>query len=101
MSTAHLVKSVSLDKIDPNPYRNFDLSPLDVSRVDRLVESYKTNGDFGVLSVRCHPKKTGCYQLAGGGHHRLAAMKKGGRKTADAKIVKYNNEQMLEACLCG
>ena len=89
-------KQVAIASIDANPHRDFELSPIDETRVARLVASYKVNGDFGSLSVRRHPEKEGRYQLAGGGHHRLEAAKKRGLRNIDVKIVDYNDDAMLK-----
>lgn len=92
------IKQIPIDMIDPNPHRDFHLSRIINQRVERLMESYRANEDFGVLPVRSHPDKKGRYQLVGG-HHRHQALKRLGIKKADAKVLSYDDNQMLEAMI--
>ena len=84
---------VSVDAILPNPQRNFDVYPLNEQQVHALMQSFKDNGDFGVLPARHNPDGPG-FQIAAG-HHRLEAMKRLGYTAVDLKIGDYDEYDML------
>lgn len=84
---------VPIKDIKPNPYRDFELYPYDEEQIENLMESYRSNGDFGVLPARSNG--TGhTYELAAG-HHRLEAMRRLKLKDADLKVGDYDEDQMI------
>lgn len=91
-------QKIKLSLIHPNPFRNFDLNPIDSEHLDQITASFKDNGDFGVISVRPHPEKKGQYQQAFG-HYRKEAMEKLGWKTADCKVDEHDDDWMLSAMI--
>lgn len=85
---------VDIKKLKPNPYRDFDLYPYDEEQVEKLMDSYKANLDFGVLPAR--PNGSGdTYEIAAG-HHRLEAMRRLRWKEIDIKIEDYDDDQMVQ-----
>jgi len=85
---------VDINKLSPNPYRDFDLYPYGEDQVAKLIESYERDGDWGVLPARPHPNQSNIYQIASG-HHRLEAMRRLGFKAADVKVESFDDNQML------
>mgnify|MGYP001827442965 CR=1 FL=1 len=84
---------ISLTKIDANPYRDFDVHPLDPELIETLKSSIDDLGFWGGIAVRKHGDG---YQLAFG-HHRVEALRLLGIKTADINVVKYDDAQMGKA----
>src|SRR5215471_13922341 len=64
-----LMSNVSLDLIDPNPFRDFELHPIDPGQVERLKASIGADGFWASVVARKVNKR---YQLAFG-HHRIEA----------------------------
>jgi hypothetical protein len=64
---------VPLNKIRPNPWRDFKRNPIDADKVEQLTESIKTTGEFwiGVYGR----KVTGGFIELAFGHNRLEAAK--------------------------
>ena len=74
-------REVMIDRILPNPFRDFDINPIHQSRIDQLVYSYRDGlgKDFGtIIPVRPHPTREGYYEQACG-HHRVRALKQLGQ----------------------
>lgn len=72
------IKQVKIERIMPNPIRDFDIYPIHADKLEMLEASYR-DGDFGtIIPVRPHPTKAGFYQQACG-HHRVAAMQAEGK----------------------
>ena len=64
---------VPLNKIKPNPWRDFSRNPIDPDKVEQLTESIKTTGEFWV-GVYGRKVAKGFVELAFG-HNRLEAAK--------------------------
>jgi hypothetical protein len=60
---------IALSLIDPNPFRNFELHPIDQVQVERLKASIGSDGFWASVTAR---KVGDRYQLAFG-HHRIEA----------------------------
>lgn len=86
-----IVKKIDIRLIDPNPFRDFGLNPLKPDNVRALEESYRKNGDFGVLNIR---KVGNRYQQAFG-HHRLEAMRRNGYDLIDCKVSEMTDLAMV------
>ena len=84
---------VDIGKIHPNPYRNFELYPIDEEQVKTLIVSFQDNGDFGILPARRNGSNSS-YQI-GAGHHRLEVMRRLGFAKADLKVGDYDDDQMI------
>lgn len=90
-------KTVSIDSIAPNPYRNFDIYPLDKQQVADLVASYEKNDDFGVIPVRraLYEYEDGYTYEQAAGHHRLEAMRQLGYKNVKVEVHDYDDDQIV------
>jgi len=89
---------VSIQKIEPNPYRT-GLGPLSDVQIRRLIESYKMS-DFG-KDQRFEVRRNGKgYQLIYG-HHRLEALGRFFGKQTEVEIVirDYDDRMMLQELL--
>src|SRR3989475_6531824 len=88
---------IALSLIDPNPYRRFDINPLDTKKVEELRTSIQATGFWDNILVRA---LDGRYQLAYG-HHRLEAARQelGSDTTVRAILREFTDEQMLRAML--
>lgn len=91
------IKSIAIDLIAPNPYRNFSIYPIEKAQVNALADSLAEAGDFGVIPVR-----KAWYEHDGGetyeqacGHHRLEAMRQLGFKTATILEQNYDDDAMV------
>lgn len=84
---------VSLKDILPNPYRIFNLNPINELKVAKLLESIEETGLWKII-VRPSPASEGKYELAFG-HHRFEAAKRAGLKEAEFDVQELTNEQMI------
>lgn len=84
---------VTLNKVKPNPYRDFDLDPLNAEVVAKMKASISDMEFWGGLAVR---EVADGYELAFG-HHRLEALKQLGRTSEDLKIVAFDDDMMVKA----
>jgi len=85
---------IDIDKVEPNPFRHFDLYPLDEEQIIRLRRSVNEHGFFNTLPAREHPDKPGYYQIAAG-HHRVEAARAEGFDHIDATIGVYSDAEMV------
>ncbi len=90
-----VAKKVKVENLLPNPKRNFNIDPILQERVDPLIQSYKTSGDFSTLTARESTIEPGKFELACG-HHRFAAMKQAGYKEIDVKVMDLNDAEMIQ-----
>lgn len=74
---------LKLATLASNPFRNFDVDPIDKSNVDALTASIKDDGFWGGVVVRM---QDGEYQIACG-HHRVKAAIKAGMSAADIYVL--------------
>ena len=84
---------IPLDAIRPNPFRDFELYPINVDHVEALRRSIHDLGFLTGLAVR--PAGDAIYELAAG-HHRLEAAKAEGMATVEAVVGDYDDAQMVE-----
>ena len=97
MIEAYTEREVLIERVLPNPYRDFDIHPIHKHRIAELAHSYDVGlgKDFGtIIPVRPHPTRPGFYQQACG-HHRLAALKHLGRLKILCQIAPRDDEEML------
>lgn len=83
---------IELAKIKPNPFRDFDLYPLDREQIQRLSQSIDSLGFF--QSVAARPVGGG-YELAAG-HHRVEAARLAGLKEVEATTSHYSDFEMVQ-----
>jgi hypothetical protein len=84
---------IALSDILPNPYRVFNLNPINERKIEKLMESIEETGLWKTI-VRRSPTVKGKYELAFG-HHRFEAAKRKGLKEADYDVQNLSNEQMI------
>jgi hypothetical protein len=84
---------IPIAQLKPNPFRDFELYPIDPEQVDRLRQSIDSLGFFSGITVR--PLKRDLYETAAG-HHRIEAAKKAGLDYVEAVCEKYTDEQMVQ-----
>lgn len=85
---------IALSDILPNPYRVFNLNPINELKIEKLMESIQETGLWKVI-VRPSPTAKGKYELAFG-HHRFESAKRVGLKAADFDVQDLTNEQMIK-----
>lgn len=83
---------IELKKLQPNPFRDFAVDPIDDAAVERLKASIKEDDFWGIPPVR---KKDGEYQLSAG-HHRVRAAIAAGVKTAELTVKDISDERMIQ-----
>lgn len=86
---------IQIGKLRKNPYRDFDLYPLDDEQIVRLSQSMTRVGMFPGISARPDPTEKGFYQIAAG-HHRSAAAELAGLTEVEVNVENYSDEQMVE-----
>lgn len=90
---------INLTELHPNPYRDFNLDPINDVSVAKLADAIGSFEDedalgfWGGIAVR---KQGEGYQLAFG-HHRIEALKLAGWDKAELSVVKYDDDQMIRA----
>ena len=82
---------IDIELIHPNPFRNFDLHPVDQGQVARLVASIGADGFWNSVVAR---KANGGYQIAFG-HHRIEAARKRGDATVPIEVRDLTDRQMV------
>jgi hypothetical protein len=82
---------IPLSQIHPNPYRDFDLHPIDPAQVDRLKASMDLDGFWASVVAR---KVADGYQLAYG-HHRIEAARTLGMTSVPLEVRQLNDWQMV------
>lgn len=83
---------IQISKIVPNPFRRFDLYPIDKDEVERLVVSMDEVDFFRPIVRQVGDE----YQLVFG-HHRLAAFMRSGIPEINAELVDWTDDEMLAA----
>ena len=84
---------IPIDKIKPNPFRDFHLYPIDEVQVDRLARSINEIGFFTGVTAR--KDANGGYEL-GAGHTRTQAAKNLGLTHVEAVVDNYSDEDMVK-----
>src|SRR3954451_190423 len=82
---------VPLHDLHPNPFRNFELHPLDTAQVERLKASLDADGFWASVVAR---KVADGYQLAFG-HHRVEAARALGLETVPIEVRDLSDWQMV------
>jgi hypothetical protein len=82
---------ISLHDLHPNPYRDFDLHPIDQEQVERLKASIDADGFWASVVAR---KAADGYQIAFG-HHRIEAARALGLETAPIEVRELSDWQMV------
>ena len=83
--------TIRIDQIDPNPYRDFGIYPINQEQIEALKTSFATR-DFGIIAVR--PMGNRYQQVYG--HHRIEALRQMGITTIDAKVEMIDDDQMVK-----
>jgi ParB-like chromosome segregation protein Spo0J len=87
---------INVDKIHPNPHRNFDRNPISEEQVEKLMASIEQTGFHENVVVREHPDKKGEYQLAYG-HNRLEAIRRKNITRVELPVARMSNWDMYRA----
>lgn len=85
------IKTIPVDLIDPNPYRNLDEYPWIEDKIETLQQSIDHVGFWEGVIARPHGKR---YQLAFG-HHRLEAARRNKLKEIPVIVRDLNDERMI------
>ena len=88
-----VIKTIKIDKLLDNPFRNLKAYPLQEGRLAKLRGSMKGLGDFGILACR---KEKEHYELAFG-HHRRKILTDLGETEMAVKIFDYTDVEMYLA----
>jgi ParB-like chromosome segregation protein Spo0J len=83
---------VVLKDLDPNPFRDFTIDPIDPDKVRELQESITQDGFWGGVVCRRGPKRR--IQI-GAGHHRVEAAMASGMRTADLFVADHLTDQAM------
>jgi len=83
---------IHIDKLVPNPFRNFEIDPIDLKQVARLAASIDDLGFFSGITAR--PIGDGWFQIAAG-HHRWEAAKMAKQAQIEAVVDTYTDEEMV------
>ncbi|MGI9571297.1 MAG: ParB N-terminal domain-containing protein [Desulfobulbia bacterium] len=93
----HEDRLIKIERILPNPYRDFDIYPINLDSLEDIKKSYGAGAskDFGtIIPIRVHPDRKGYYQQACG-HHRMAAFKKLGVLELPCRIRDMDDDEMV------
>lgn len=82
---------IPLREIHANPYRDFDLHPIDQVQVERLKASINADGFWSSVTAR---KAADGYEVAYG-HHRIEAAKSLGLDTVPIEVRELDDWQMV------
>jgi hypothetical protein len=82
---------ISLHDLHPNPYRDFELHPVDPVQVEKLTASLHADGFWASVVAR---KVADGYELAFG-HHRIEAARALGLETAPIEVRELSDWQMV------
>jgi len=78
-----------------NPYRDLKSNPLIPAKIVELGVSINATGFWDNVVVR-KSKVAGKYEIACGGHHRIAAAKEAGLTEADFIVKEFTDAQMIQ-----
>jgi hypothetical protein len=82
---------IALSLIHPNPFRDFDLHPIDQAQVEKLRASIDADGFWASVVAR---KANGGYQIAFG-HHRIEAARAQSLETVPIEVRDLSDWQMV------
>jgi ParB-like chromosome segregation protein Spo0J len=85
------VIAISLGLVKANPFRNFDLHPIEQGQVDRLKASIDADGFWATVVAR---EVEGEYQIAFG-HHRIEAARQLGFDEVPLDVRELDDWQMV------
>lgn len=91
MKEASPVK-IDLRTLQPNPFRDFSVDPIDKALVKRLQTSIEEDGFWG--GIVCRKLKDGTVQIAAG-HHRVEAALKVGIDESDVFVSKDMDDDTM------
>ena len=83
---------IPLDLIRPNPFRDFELHPIDEAQVKKLTASIGANGFWSGVVAR---RWDNGYEMAFG-HHRIAAARGLGLSHAPIEVRDLSDTQMVQ-----
>jgi ParB-like chromosome segregation protein Spo0J len=83
------IRRISLERLVPHPGNPNRMSLVNF---DKLVRNIEQTGRYEPLVVRPCPGRRGFFQIING-HHRCEALRKLGRKTAEAVVWNVDDEQ--------
>jgi ParB-like chromosome segregation protein Spo0J len=83
------IRHISLEKLVPHPGNSNRMSR---ANFDKLVRNIEWTGRYEPLVVRPCPGRRGFFQIVNG-HHRCEALRKLGRKTAEAVVWNVDDAQ--------
>jgi hypothetical protein len=84
--------TVPLDKIKPNPWRDFELFPINWDHVERLKASINRHDFLSGIKAR---ERNGSYEIACG-HHRIEACKKAGVTSVEIRVADMTDDDMID-----
>lgn len=84
---------IPLQDLHPNPFRDFDLHPIDQPQVERLKASINADGFWASVVARPAADSNG-YQMAFG-HHRMEAARQLGLEVAPIEVRDLDDRQMV------
>jgi ParB-like chromosome segregation protein Spo0J len=82
---------VDLRTLQSNPWRDFEIDPLEEEESEALLQSINDTGFWGGVPVR---KKNGVLQI-GAGHKRVYCAIKAGHTHADLVVKNFTDEEMI------
>jgi ParB family transcriptional regulator, chromosome partitioning protein len=82
---------IPLQDLHPNPFRNFELHPIEPAQVERLKASIDADGFWASVVAR---KAADGYQIAFG-HHRIEAARRLGLDAAPIEVRELSDWQMV------
>ncbi len=90
---------LDLDKIHDNPWRNFELYPLEKDQIEKLTHSIGQHGFLGGIKARPIKGKKGHVELSCG-HHRIAACRAYAKlhpkyKTIELVVGPMDDDEMI------
>jgi hypothetical protein len=83
---------IDLRELEPNPFRDFSVDPIDKALVKRLQTSIEEDGFWG--GIVCRKLKDGTLQI-GAGHHRVEAALRAGILEADVFVSKDMDDDTM------
>ncbi len=89
------IKEIEIEKIEANPFRDFDCYPLDEDQINQLMTSI-TEREKVILDARPHPTKPNYFQLVWG-HHRFETMRRLNYNTIRLDISHCSDTQMVKS----
>lgn len=84
-----------IEKVHPNPFRNFEINSIRDDHVNKLLTSIEDIGMWSGLAARKIPDTIPAEYEIACGHHRLEAIKRAGLSNVAVDIRPYTDEQMI------